>query len=86
MKEVEPWPDRKMIQLLTFDDLFPPLRHSRYTVVLERQCLSRFPAKMTLVHSRADEVLKQSRSQSSSRRIPKVFILAKVNRNKRGEV
>ena len=53
LKEVEPSSDRKMIQLLTFDDLFPPLRHSRYTVVLERQCLSRFPAKMTLVHSRA---------------------------------
>ena len=36
--------------------------------------------------ARTDEVLKQSRSQFLSRRIPKVFILAKVNRNKRGEV
>ena len=36
--------------------------------------------------ARTDEESKQSRSQSSSRRIPKVFILAKVNRNKRREV
>ena len=29
LKEVEPSPDCKMLKLLTFDNLFPPLRHSR---------------------------------------------------------
>ena len=29
IKEIKPSPDRKMIKLLTFDNLFPPLRHSR---------------------------------------------------------
>ena len=29
VKEVTPSPDRKMIKLLTFDNLFPLLRHSR---------------------------------------------------------
>ena len=29
LKEVNPSPDRKMIKLLTFDNLFPPLLHSR---------------------------------------------------------
>ena len=29
LKEVKPSVDRKMIKLLTFDNLFPPLRHSR---------------------------------------------------------
>ena len=29
LKEVKPSPDRKMIKLLTFDNLFLPLRHSR---------------------------------------------------------
>ena len=29
VEEVTPSADRKMIKLLTFDDLFPPLRHSR---------------------------------------------------------
>ena len=29
VKEVTPSPDRRMIKLLTFDNLFPPLRHSR---------------------------------------------------------
>ena len=29
LKEVKPSLDRKMIKLLTFDDSFPPLRHSR---------------------------------------------------------
>ena len=28
VKEVTPSPDRRMIKLLTFDNLFPPLRHS----------------------------------------------------------
>ena len=26
LEEIKPFPDRKMINLLTFDDLFPPLR------------------------------------------------------------
>ena len=29
VKEVTPSPDRKLIKLLTFDNLFPPLRHFR---------------------------------------------------------
>ena len=29
LKEVKPSPDSKMIKLLTFDNLFSPLRHSR---------------------------------------------------------
>ena len=29
LKEVKPSPDSKMIKQLTFDNLFPPLRHSR---------------------------------------------------------
>ena len=29
LKEVQPSPHRKMIKLLTFDDLFQPLQHSR---------------------------------------------------------
>ena len=29
VKGVKPSPDRKMLKLLTFDNLFPPLRHSR---------------------------------------------------------
>ena len=29
LKEVKPSPDSKMIKLLTFDNLFPPLQHSR---------------------------------------------------------
>ena len=29
LKEVKPSPDNKMIKLLTFDNLFSPLRHSR---------------------------------------------------------
>ena len=29
LKEVKPSLDRKMIKLLTFDNSFPPLRHSR---------------------------------------------------------
>ena len=29
LKEVKPSPDRKVKELLTFDKLFPPLRHAR---------------------------------------------------------
>ena len=29
LKEVKPSPDSKMIKLLTFDNVLPPLRHSR---------------------------------------------------------
>ena len=29
LKEIKPSPDSRMIKLLTFDNLFPPLRHSR---------------------------------------------------------
>ena len=31
LKEVKPSPDGKMIKLRTFDNLFPPLRHSRHS-------------------------------------------------------
>ena len=37
-----------MIRLLTFDNLFLPLRHLK--LVVEWRCLSRFATKMTLVH------------------------------------
>ena len=30
LKEVTRSPDRKMLKLVTFDNLFPPLRHSRH--------------------------------------------------------
>ena len=46
-KEVKPSSDRKIIKLLTFDDLFPPLRLLK---LLELRGLSRFATKMTLVH------------------------------------
>ena len=29
LKEVKPSPDSRMVKLLTFDNLLPPLRHSR---------------------------------------------------------
>ena len=29
LKDVKPFPDRKMIKLLTFNTLFPSLRHTR---------------------------------------------------------
>ena len=29
LEEVKPSPERKMIRFLTFDNLFPPVRHSR---------------------------------------------------------
>ena len=47
-KEVKPSSDRKMIKLLTFDDLFPPLRLLK--LLVELRGLSRFATKMTLVH------------------------------------
>ena len=28
LKDIKPSPDRKMIEILTFDNLFPPLGHS----------------------------------------------------------
>ena len=48
LKEVKPSPDSK---IFTFDNLFPPLRHSRRKPVEGWRRLSRFPAKMTLVHA-----------------------------------
>ena len=42
MEKVKPFPGRKMVKVLKFDNL-----------VVERRRLSRFPAKMTLVHARA---------------------------------
>ena len=41
LEEIKPFPDRKMINLLTFDDLFPPLRlkssnDDRYHVFLPK--------------------------------------------------
>ena len=35
VKEVKPSPDSKMIKLLTFDNLIPPLRHFRKKIVLQ---------------------------------------------------
>ena len=42
MEKVKPFPGRKMVKVLKFDNL-----------VVERRRLSRFPAKMMLVHARA---------------------------------
>ena len=56
VKEVAPSPDRKMIKLLTFDNLFSPLwlRHKfSLKLVVEWRWLPRFPAKMALVHAQA---------------------------------
>ena len=47
-KKVKPSSDRKMIKLLTFDHLFPPLRLLK--LLVELRGLSRFATKMTLVH------------------------------------
>ena len=45
LKEVKPSPDGKMIKVLTFDNLFPPLRRTFSSkLVVERRRLSRFPA------------------------------------------
>ena len=55
LKESKPSPDRKMIQLLNI--WFTCFRHydiiSSLKLVVEWRRLSRFPAKMTLVHARA---------------------------------
>ena len=52
LKEVKPSPDSRIIKLLTFDNLFPPLRHSRLkTPRRMATAISRFPAQMTLVHA-----------------------------------
>ena len=44
LKEVKPSTDGKMIKLLTFEDLFPPLRHLKLLVELRR--LSRFAREL----------------------------------------
>ena len=60
----KPSPDRKMIKLLTFDDLFPSLRHFHLKPIVEA-----FPAKLTLVHACAlRSIKKMSFSWSSSSR------------------
>ena len=48
LKKVKPSSDRKMIKLLTFDHLFPPLRLLK--LLVELRGLSRFATKMPLVH------------------------------------
>ena len=56
MEKVKPFPGRKMVKVLKFDNL-----------VVERRRLSCFPAQMTLVHARALlGIEKISYSQSSS--------------------
>ena len=44
-------PDRKMLKLQTYENLFPWLRAQK--TVVEWRRLSRFPAKMTLAHASA---------------------------------
>ena len=54
VKEVKPFPDSKMINLLTFDNLFPPFSATATfskKLEVERRRLFRFPAKMMLVHA-----------------------------------
>ena len=64
MKEAKPSPDRlMMIELLTFDNLFPSLWRLKPVVKWPR--LPPFPAKMTLIHP----VLKKSRFRSRHRLI-----------------
>ena len=56
MEKVKPFPGCKMVKVLKFDNK-----------VVEQRRLSRFPAKMTLVHARALlGIEKISYSQSSS--------------------
>ena len=45
VKGVAPSPDRKMIKFLTFDDLFPPLRHSRKNSYYSDDGYDVFPPK-----------------------------------------
>ena len=52
LKEVIPSPNRKMIKLLTFWEL-APVTKTLLKLAVEWRWLSRFPAKMTLVHARA---------------------------------
>ena len=64
-----------MIKLLTFDDLFPPLRLLKLLVELRR--LSRFATKMTLVHGSwaVLSIEKISYSKSSSSQNLKLSII-----------
>ena len=75
LKKVKPSSDRKMIKLLTFDDLFPPLRLLK--LLVELRGLSRFATKMTLVHGSwaALSIEKISYSKSSSSQNLKVSII-----------
>ena len=75
LKEVKPSHDGKMIKLLTFDNLFPPLRHLKLFVELRR--LSRFATKMTLVHGSwaVLSIEKISYSKSSSSQNLKLSII-----------
>ena len=69
MKKVKPFPGRKMVKVLKFDNL-----------VVERRRLSRFPAKMTLVHACALlSIEKISYSQSSSSQNLKLSNILKRN-------
>ena len=75
LKEVKPSPDGKMIKLLTFDNLFLPLRHLK--LVVEWRCLSRFATKMALVHGSWAilSIEKIAYSKSSSSQNPKFSII-----------
>ena len=67
LKEVTRSPDRKMLKLLTFDNLFPPLRYSRHKIVVEWRGLPRFPVKITLPHGPALLTIEKSGTCSRSR-------------------
>lgn len=81
LKKVKPSSDRKMIKLLTFDDLFPPLRLLKLLVELRR--LSRFATKMTLVHGSwaVLSIEKISYSKSSSSQNLKLSITHTLRRH-----
>ena len=54
LNEVKPSPDHKMVKPLTFDHLFPKKITTKFLlkIIVGWRLLSRFPAKMTLVHAR----------------------------------
>ena len=71
LKEVKPSPDRKMIKLLTSVNLFPPLRHSRWSfslkLVVEWRRLGVFPPKWRWFTREHYLVLRKSCTRSRPR-------------------
>ena len=67
LMEIKTSPEGKKIKVMTFDNLFPPLQHSRKNSSVEWRRLPRFPAKwrwFTRVHYL---VLRKSHTRSRTR-------------------